>query len=53
MEREELKPHVCPVCSGNGLVPNGFYTQTSGTWLTTSITPEPCKSCTGTGIVWR
>ena len=45
-------PHRCPVCSGNGLVPNGFYMQTGGHWSTSSTTPETCRSCGGTGIVW-
>ena len=45
-------PHICPVCGGNGLVPNGFYSQTSGNWSSINATPEKCKSCTGTGIVW-
>ena len=47
------QPYVCPVCNGNGLVPNGFYEQTSGYWSTTSITPVMCRSCNGTGIVWK
>jgi hypothetical protein len=46
-------PYKCPVCGGNGLVPNGFYSQTGGKWWSTSTTPETCKSCSGTGIVWR
>ena len=45
-------PHSCPVCSGNVLVPNGFYMQTLGTLSTTDATPEKCRSCKGTGIVW-
>jgi hypothetical protein len=49
---KSLAPHLCPVCKGNGLVPNGFYMQTSGHWSTSSITPEKCRSCNGTGIVW-
>jgi hypothetical protein len=46
-------PHCCPVCRGNGLVDQGFYGQTTGTWLTSGTTPEQCRSCAGTGIVWR
>ena len=45
--------HCCPVCNGNGLVPNGFYTQTSGDWPISSVTPETCRSCSGTGILWH
>ncbi len=41
----------CPVCNGNGLVPNGFYTQTSGQWDTTSAEPEKCRSCGGKGYL--
>jgi DnaJ-class molecular chaperone len=46
------RPFICPVCSGNGFVPNGFYNQTSGCWSSTSLEPEVCRSCNGTGIVW-
>ena len=45
-------PFVCPVCVGNGLVPNGFYNQTGGTWVSTSGENIECNSCQGTGIVW-
>ena len=47
-----MKPHICPVCKGNGLVPNGFYAQTGGVWSSTSTEPEKCRTCDGTGIVW-
>jgi hypothetical protein len=43
--------HKCPVCGGNGLVPNGFYTNISGFGTTNSATPEICRSCNGTGII--
>lgn len=39
------EPYTCPVCSGRGTVPSGFY---SGTC---SI-EDPCHACGGTGIVW-
>ena len=45
-------PYCCPVCGGNGLVANGFYTQVSGHWSSSDATPEMCRSCNGTGIVW-
>jgi len=50
--RARQDPYICPVCGGNGLVANGFYNQIGGEWSTTSITPEQCRSCNGTGIVW-
>jgi hypothetical protein len=50
MTAEEVQR--CPVCGGNGLVPNGFYNTVTGIWSTTSITPEVCRSCNGTGIVF-
>jgi DnaJ-class molecular chaperone len=46
-----LKPYRCPVCEGNGFVPNGFYNQVSGQWSTSSLAPEICRSCQGTGYV--
>lgn len=48
----EEKPYACPVCGGNGIVANSFYLQTTGSWSTTSTTPEKCRTCAGTGIVW-
>lgn len=47
-----VTPFTCPVCGGNGLRPVGFYDQTSGTWATTAINVEQCRSCKGTGVVW-
>jgi len=48
----KTQPHRCPVCGGNGLVANGFYSSTSGRWSTTDATPETCRTCMGTGMVW-
>jgi hypothetical protein len=45
-------PHCCPVCNGSGLVPNGFYMQTINAGATSSSSPEKCRSCNATGIVW-
>ena len=45
-------PFRCPVCGGSRVVPNGFYRQTSGDWLTTDATPETCRSCNGIGIIY-
>ena len=54
LQNKEIEsiPHRCPVCGGNGFVPNGFYIQIMGSWSTNSTTPETCRSCNGTGILW-
>jgi len=45
--------HTCPVCFGRGFVPNGFYSSIgTDRWLSTSIIPEECRSCNGTGIIF-
>ena len=46
----------CPVCLGNGLVPNGFYSTTLQEdgllmWSSGSTNPEICRSCHGKGYV--
>jgi len=47
-------PHRCPVCCGNGLVPPGFYLVPVGqTFVTTNSSPEQCRSCSGSGIIWN
>ena len=43
-------PHKCPICDGTGTVPNGFYNKFSS--CSTTITPEQCRSCSGSGILW-
>lgn len=40
-------PHPCPVCTGRGLVPAGFYSR-----LPITGADEGCRSCDGTGVVW-
>ena len=50
---DEVQPFRCPVCGGNGLVSGGFYTQTSGVWSAATVRFEICKSCNGTGVIWR
>ncbi len=44
----------CPICGGTGLVPNGFYSQIGNYkhGLSASASPETCRSCKGTGVVW-
>jgi hypothetical protein len=47
-------PHRCPVCGGTGLVPNGWYGAIgTRSYSTSSVTPEPCQSCNGSGILWH
>ncbi len=43
--------HLCPVCCGRGIVPNGFYSGTERQYSTTSTTPETCRACGGRGII--
>lgn len=49
----KLTPHLCPVCGGKGIVPNGFYIIPAGTpnnYILTGTGPEPCRSCVN-GII--
>lgn len=50
---KETVPYRCPVCDGTGSVPDGFYLQLNGCWSGTNTISETCRSCYGTGIVWR
>lgn len=46
--------HVCPVCNGRGLVPNGFYLAFgTGTnyYSTINTSAEICRSCGGKGYI--
>ena len=51
-----MKIEKCPVCLGNGLVPNGFYGSTQQidgclTWSSSSTEFETCRACDGKGYV--
>ena len=46
----------CPVCGGNGQVPQGFYTTTNKQygalyWSSGETNSEICRSCGGKGYV--
>ena len=46
----------CPVCLGNGLVPNGFYSTTRHeydalVWVSGTTEFEKCHSCRGRGYI--
>jgi len=49
---DDIIPYTCPVCQGRGLVPIGFYNPGNET-LSSSTMPERCRSCNGTGVLWR
>lgn len=44
-------PFVCPVCQGRRTLPIGFYGLYDS--MTSSGPPEPCRSCNGSGVIWR
>ena len=48
--QQSNSPVRCPVCGGNGMVPNGFYNTVTGVGSTTSINPETCLTCNGSGV---
>jgi len=48
------QPFTCPVCTGRGKVASGFYDRTELTWNGTCASAiEECRSCEGTGVLWR
>jgi hypothetical protein len=48
-----MKAERCPICFGKGTVPHGFYEHGNSYRDTTTVmTPEPCRSCHGRGIVF-
>ena len=43
----------CPICEGHGNVPGGFYNALPGCpWSSTTVS-EPCRNCTGSGVVYN
>lgn len=49
---KNVKLYCCPVCYGRGLVPNGFYSEVVIT-IASDMTSETCRSCWGTGVLWK
>ena len=51
----DMIPHSCPVCSGRGSVPLGFYSGWFPPDGSSSTVPpiEMCRSCAGSGVLWR
>jgi len=47
-----IQQYTCPVCCGRGTVQSGFYNQSSIT-ITLDTTEETCRSCGGSGVVWK
>lgn len=41
----------CPICSGRGFVSGGFYSSTGNTWVTSTTTPDTCRTCGGKGYI--
>ncbi len=42
---EQVKPHVCPKCLGEGMIPADRQT--------TGASQRPCPVCKGTGVLWE
>ena len=48
------RPYCCPVCQGRRRMPAGFYGAIGvSSWSVSDMTPENCRSCQGTGVMWR
>jgi hypothetical protein len=45
-------PYVCPVCTGRGLMWEGFYTERFAYPSGPPKTGPQCHSCSGSGIVY-
>lgn len=49
------EPHTCPVCNGRGQMPYHFYTSPPTYYSSSTIgnSTVACRSCSGTGVLWR
>jgi len=48
-----VRPYKCPVCDGAGLVSRPPHIAGDVyEWPDSQTGPYPCKSCSGTGILW-
>ncbi len=45
-----MKAVLCSVCTGSGIVAEGFYRRISDTWTNSGGT-EQCRSCEGKGHI--
>ena len=45
-----MEVKTCPICTGSGIVDEGFYRRTSDTWTSCGGT-EKCRACNGKGYV--
>ena len=45
-----MTTQTCPVCTGSGIVDEGFYRRTLDVWTSCGGT-EKCRSCDGRGYV--
>lgn len=48
---DQRRWQVCPVCSGKGIVPHGFYGSAGFGGVAMHTQSERCRSCAGRGIV--
>ena len=46
------KPYKCPVCTGRGVMPFGFYNTETRGLIDWTKPAETCRTCDGEGIVW-
>jgi DnaJ-class molecular chaperone len=47
--KSNLKPSICPICGGSGIIPSDFYMKMK------ILDPHDmnCRKCKGTGLIWK